>query len=272
MSAFAVGDLLKAARESDAAVVSAGAMDVEAVAAPLPDAATQPVPPLSPLALSVWVRVLEFGLIAALAGVVRLIEMHRFALPDLFWVGAIACVSAWLFQIAGAYRLGTLRRSQKAMGKLVAGWVLAVPLVAVAMELAKVADDNSRLWLVSVYLLGPAVLCAGRFALSILVRTQPRLCALDRKTAIVGGGPAAEELIRALEASPDSGIDIVGVFEDRNDGRSSDTVAGHPKLGAVSDLVDYARRARVDLIVFTLPISAEERILQMLAKLSVLPI
>jgi Undecaprenyl-phosphate glucose phosphotransferase len=43
------------------------------------------------------------------------------------------------------------------------------------------------------------------------------------------------------------------------------------KLGNVSDLVDYARHSRVDLIVFTLPISAEARILQMLAKLWVLP-
>jgi hypothetical protein len=35
----------------------------------------------------------------------------------------------------------------------------------------------------------------------------------------------------------------------------------------VSDLVTFARRTKVDLIVFTLPISAEARILQMLAKL-----
>jgi len=62
------------------------------------------------------------------------------------------------------------------------------------------------------------------------------------------------------------------VFDDRNADRSSDVVAGHPKLGNVDDLVAYARHARLDLIVFTIPITGEARILQMLAKLWVLPI
>jgi Undecaprenyl-phosphate glucose phosphotransferase len=62
------------------------------------------------------------------------------------------------------------------------------------------------------------------------------------------------------------------VFDDRNDDRSTDTVAGVPKLGNVDDLVAYARRQPLDLIVFTIPITAEGRILQMLAKLWVLPI
>ncbi len=47
---------------------------------------------------------------------------------------------------------------------------------------------------------------------------------------------------------------------------------GYPKMGTVDDLVEYARRTKLDLVVFTLPISAERRILQMLAKLWVLPI
>jgi len=40
----------------------------------------------------------------------------------------------------------------------------------------------------------------------------------------------------------------------------------------VDDLVAYARRTKLDLVVFTLPISAERRILQMLSKLWILPI
>ena len=94
----------------------------------------------------------------------------------------------------------------------------------------------------------------------------------DRRTAIVGGGPLAEELIRSLEAETESGIRIVGVFDDRGDNRSSSVVASYPKLGTVSDLVDYARSTRLDLVIFTLPIAAEDRLLQMLAKLWVLPI
>jgi Undecaprenyl-phosphate glucose phosphotransferase len=40
----------------------------------------------------------------------------------------------------------------------------------------------------------------------------------------------------------------------------------------VDDLVEFARRTRVDLVIFSLPIMAEGRILQMLKKLWVLPV
>ena len=79
-------------------------------------------------------------------------------------------------------------------------------------------------------------------------------------------------MIKALDAQPESGIRIVGLFDDRDEARSPDVVAGYPKIGSVDDLVEYARRTKLDLVIFTLPISAERRILQMLAKLWVLPI
>ncbi len=62
------------------------------------------------------------------------------------------------------------------------------------------------------------------------------------------------------------------MFDDRNDDRAMDTCAGSPKLGKVDDIVEFARRTRVDLVLFALPISAEGRILEMLKKLWVLPV
>ena len=49
-------------------------------------------------------------------------------------------------------------------------------------------------------------------------------------------------------------------------------VAGIPKLGTVDDLVEFTRRTRVDLILVSLPLTAEERVLQMVRKLWVLPV
>jgi hypothetical protein len=49
-------------------------------------------------------------------------------------------------------------------------------------------------------------------------------------------------------------------------------VAGYPKLGTIDDLVEFARRTKLDLVIFTMPISAEARVLTMLRKLWVLPI
>jgi Undecaprenyl-phosphate glucose phosphotransferase len=45
-----------------------------------------------------------------------------------------------------------------------------------------------------------------------------------------------------------------------------------PKLGTVDNLVEFARRTRIDLLLVSLPITAEERVLQMVRKLWVLPV
>ena len=81
-----------------------------------------------------------------------------------------------------------------------------------------------------------------------------------------------ESLIGSLATQRDSDVRVIGVFDDRGDERSSATCNGIPKLGTVDELVEFARRTRVDLVIFSLPISAEGRILQMLKKLWVLPV
>jgi Undecaprenyl-phosphate glucose phosphotransferase len=95
---------------------------------------------------------------------------------------------------------------------------------------------------------------------------------LDRRTVVVGGGPAGAALLEELSKQKDTDLRICGVFDDRTDDRSPDVVAGYPKLGNVDDLVALARHTRIDLIIFTLPITAEQRLLTMLRKLWVLPI
>jgi Undecaprenyl-phosphate glucose phosphotransferase len=108
--------------------------------------------------------------------------------------------------------------------------------------------------------------------LRAIVRRWARDGRLDRRTVIVGSDESGENLIRALKAQPDSDIEILGVFDDRNDQRALETCAGSPKLGKVDDVLEFARRTRLDLVLFALPISAETRILQMLKKLWVLPV
>ncbi len=73
-------------------------------------------------------------------------------------------------------------------------------------------------------------------------------------------------------AQRDSDIRLVGMFDDRGEERSPASSEGVQKLGTVDDLVELARHTRVDLVIFSLPISAESRILQMLKKLWVLPV
>ncbi|WP_019903837.1 undecaprenyl-phosphate glucose phosphotransferase [Methylobacterium sp. 77] len=278
MSAFDVRDLLKAAGHPG---------QLNAADAGLYGPVVSTIPPaevgaprdhggaVSPVVLAGSVRLADLFLVTVLG-----FAIHRVQLADMVALGwsyptailSVAGLAVALFQIFGSYRIAAFRSFFKPALRLTAAWSLTFLVVATVMVFAKVADHYSRIWLATFFALGLSLLLAERFILLRFVTARMRRGQFDRRTAIVGGGPLAEELIRALEAETESGIRIVGVFDDRGDMRSSSVVAGYPKLGTVSDLVDYARSTRLDLVVFTLPIAAEDRLLQMLAKLWVLPI
>jgi Undecaprenyl-phosphate glucose phosphotransferase len=175
------------------------------------------------------------------------------------------------FQAADIYHVHAFR-SPEQLARLGAAWTIVFLLAMGIVFFAKLQDEFSRVWLAGTYLIGLAALVGFRMALSSLVRHWSREGRLERRSVVVGGGEAGETLINAIQAQADSDVHIVGVFDDRSDDRSPMTLAGRQKLGTVSDLVEFARRTRVDLVIFSLPISAESRILQMLKKLWVLPV
>jgi Undecaprenyl-phosphate glucose phosphotransferase len=229
-------------------------------------------PPLSSTVLSDSVRAVEFVLITTLSLVARDLQGHGIGALDFIRSVLIAILAVGMLRVCRAYQMATLKSIWRTATKMFITWSLSILLIGCAVKLAKLDSAEVSAWLTTLYLFGIGSLLPGRLILLAFVRAKIAQGAFTRRTAIVGGGAASEALIEALEASNDGDIQIIGVFDDRNDNRSAESVAGYPKLGNVSDLVDYARRERIDLIVFTMPITAEARILQMLAKLWVLPI
>ena len=43
-------------------------------------------------------------------------------------------------------------------------------------------------------------------------------------------------------------------------------MASLPKLGRIADLLDFARQTRVDLVIVSMPLSAENRVLELAAE------
>lgn len=120
-------------------------------------------------------------------------------------------------------------------------------------------------------------ICALHFSVTrVIVQSWAKPIAdkgrFRQRIAIVGGGKAAEDAIITLEKSTNLNIEIVGLFDDRYDNRSPDSVRKHKKLGKIGDLADYARANTVDLIIVAIPMSAEQRLLQILKRLWELPV
>jgi Undecaprenyl-phosphate glucose phosphotransferase len=93
-----------------------------------------------------------------------------------------------------------------------------------------------------------------------------------QRIAIVGGGKAAEEAINLIERSKGLDAEVVGLFDDRFDSRSPQSIRKHKKIGKISDLAAYAREHHIDLVIVAIPMTAEQRLLQILKRLWELPV
>jgi Undecaprenyl-phosphate glucose phosphotransferase len=184
----------------------------------------------------------------------------------------VAAAAVAMLQSVGAYTTASFRAPLRDGPRIAAAWSIVFAAALAALFFFRLDGVFSRVWLLGWYVLGLALLAAGRMALAVVTRRLSRSGKLDRRTAIVGGGDLAGPVLSALAAQDDGDLRILGVFDDRADDRSPDVVVGFPRLGTVDDLVEFARHTRIDLVIFTLPVSAEARLLQMLRKLWVLPV
>ena len=227
----------------------------------------------SPVMISGYLRLIEFALFCLSGAGVYLayVETHlTWEYPVLMVGGALLAVV--LLELVDAYQIATLRQPMLRFGTLVLVWAGAFAAMALASFLLKLADDFSRVWFSGWFISGLACFVAVRLIVARLVRRWARNGAMERRAVIVGGGRNAETLIRSIEVQPYNDIRICGIFDDRDDRRSPALVAGYPKLGTIAELTAFARIARIDMLIVSLPISAEHRVLSMLKKLWVLPV
>lgn len=232
-------------------------------------------PAYSPIVIAGVVRLIDFLLIATIGIALYLGYVKRMDAFNWSYIAAILAmtvVAIACFQAADIYEVQVFRGQLRQMTRMMSSWAFVFLLFTGASFLLKLGGEVSRVWLLAFFFVGLAALMISRLVLRALVRRWARDGRLDRRTIIVGADENGENLINLLKAQDDSDLDILGVFDDRNDSRALDTCAGLPKLGKIDDIVEFAHRTRVDLVLFAMPISAETRILEMLKKLWVLPV
>ena len=231
----------------------------------------------SPIVLAGTVRLIEFALVDAGRRSRSMSPMWSRSTASSGTIRSpssrIAVLATLAFQAADIYQVQAFRGYEKQYFRLASAWSVVFLIVIGISFFAKAGDQFSRVWLGTLLRRRPdRADRASAARCSCMVRRWTQQGRLDRRTVIVGADEKGAALIKSLLAQRDSDIRIVGVFDDRGDDRAPTAVSGLPKLGTVDDLVEFARRTRVDLVIFSLPISAEQRILQMLKKLWVLPV
>jgi len=232
-------------------------------------------PHYSPLVLAGLVRAVEFALLCAtgvLVHLVYVVPQVGYSLAYDVAIPSIAGLAIVAFQALRINNVAAFRAPIYQGFRIAGGWSVVMLAALAVIFFLKLEITFSRVWMMGWYMLGLGTLLVERGVLSLVTAHMTRTGRLDRRTVVVGGGDAGIALLEELSRQKDTDLRICGVFDDRNDDRSPEVVAGYPKLGNVDDLVALARHTRIDLIIFTMPITAEQRLLEMLRKLWVLPI
>jgi Undecaprenyl-phosphate glucose phosphotransferase len=230
--------------------------------------------PFSSNVLSGMVAIVD-GFIVFLAGVIIYLVYVGWS-NESAPVYASACavtavLTAAVFYISGLYEINTVENRAIRYGKIVSGcgWVfLAIIVLAFAL---KISEGFSRMWLFSWFITSALLLAAARGFSDSQLRRWAISGRLSRNIVIVGATRLTTRFIQFVENPNEPWIRVLGIFEDRENCGLSDTCR-YPILGNLDNLLDWARKYRIDDIVIALPWGAEDRTLAIIDKLRILPV
>ena len=247
------------------------ALAVPGLDAGLPDRATL----ISPVVVRGLVRAADLALISLLGLVIAwsYVPPSDFTgnVSYLMAVTATAVVTVAAFDFLGLYNVTIFPSGLRQLPRVLLGWTIASALLVAAVFFLKSGPEFSRVWLALWFSAGAVALPIERLVLASLTKRWVREGRLNRRAVIYGAGPVTADLIAQLEADADADVLITGIFDDRHGERIPRVIGGYARLGGLDDLVAYARRTRVDVVLVALPITAETRLVDVSRRLQVLP-
>ncbi len=231
---------------------------------------------MSPRFLATAVQAVEAVALALIGIILSFVVAHSpgsaYGWSQAVLVAVAPVMAVIAIRSLGGYKLTALRDYLSTLPRILICWILTIAIVAAGSFFLEVETGGKRGWLVAMFLFGAAFFIIERAILTSLIRRWTRAGRLERRAVIVGGGEYAAQLLEAFGDPTKTDVRVYGIFDDRGRDRSPDEVAGVPKLGTVAELVEFARLAHIDLLIVALPLSAENRVLQLLKKLWVLPV
>ena len=172
-------------------------------------------------------------------------------------------LSAELFWLYRSWRAGT---TKEILFYTLVSWAISVVVVLSFMFLTKTSDNYSRYVLISWMTISPFALCSWRLALRYFLFHIRKKGYNTRSVGIIGMNETTITLMEELERNPETGYRVAGVFDDRDISRLP-LKEGTPLAGRIEGAVEAVNDGKLDQIFITLPMTANNRIEQILHRL-----
>lgn len=190
----------------------------------------------------------------------------------------VACVLLFVVgELFGMYRPSRDRSADTEVRIATAAWTVTFLGLIVVGLLTRTSETFARSTIVCWYVVGGLILICSHMTFRGLLELLGRHGFGARKTAIVGVNRLGLEIAHNAKVSSDSGLNVIGFFDDRGSGILGDNDEGRrvtlaegqpPFLGDSNLLIEMIGRGEIDTVLLTLPMRAEKRIQNLLDKLA----
>jgi len=172
-------------------------------------------------------------------------------------------------EATGLYRTDRGRPLTSEIARVWTCWGLVMGELLFGAFISKTSASYSRVVSLMWFALTPFALTAWRATMEVGLRELRSRGHNSRKAAVVGVSELGARIAAYLNENSWIGVQFVGFYDDRDKARLPALDDGIGRLcGSFSSLVDRARRGEIDLVYIALPLKAEPRINELIARLS----
>jgi Undecaprenyl-phosphate glucose phosphotransferase len=213
--------------------------------------------PPAPISLEIVSGILRaFDAVAVLgAGLAALLlAAPDLAMPTSYYValslfGALAAMNT--LHLAGSYKPALLRQRRVAWPQILLAWGGSSVAMALAILVSGGAgSEQNWVWMALWFTIGLFLPVLARAFLALRMDYWSKAGRLRRRIAILGTGPAGQQLLRKISSSQDVDAMVVGLYDDRP-AQAAAGWRGHAVRGNCEDLVEDIRRQRIDMVLIT---------------------
>ena len=165
--------------------------------------------------------------------------------------------------VASRGEMPELLRSYALRFTLFAGVVLGAAILCQALN--KFPGNLLALWFAATFMLTSLT----RVVATHIVRRLQHHGVLTEVIAVVGAGPVADRLVQALRQTRSDSVQLVGIFDDQIEGPAQGLIK---PVGTIEQLIELGKTRKIDWILLTLPVSAEQQILATVKRLKALSV